>query len=87
MRLKVTGVETLEVVVPRGFSSKRKVIDPAALDRLRGQTLTSDELRIAFGYAKTTALQDTQLADHIERVDAGKRDPGSHSHRARWRVI
>ncbi len=87
MRLQVTGVETLEVVVPVGYRRKRKVIDPAALDKLRGRTFTTEEIKNLFGYARTTALVDTQLARHIEQVDEGKRNLPATNAGARWRVI
>ncbi len=84
MRLQVTGVETLEVVVPRGYRTRKKVIDQAALDRLRGRTFTTEEIKNLFGYARTTALADTQLIRHIEQVDEGT--PATNAG-ARWRVI
>ncbi len=87
MRLLVTGVETLEVVVPRGYRTRKKVIDQAALDKLRGRTFTTEELKDLFGYAKTTALCDTQLGRYIEQVDEGKRKPPATNAGARWRVL
>ncbi|KKN16225.1 hypothetical protein LCGC14_0978180 [marine sediment metagenome] len=86
MRLQVTGVETLEVVVPPGYRKKRKVIDPADLDKLRGRTFTTQEIKDVFGYAKTTALADTQLRDHIEQVEDRRKLPATNAG-ARWRVI
>ncbi len=87
MRLQVTGVESLEVVVPRGYRTKKKVIDPAALDKLRGRDFTTQEVKDLFGYARTTALADTQLRHHIEQVDEGKRTLPATNTGARWRVI
>jgi len=84
MRLQVTGVETLEVVVPRGYNTKKKVIDQAALDKLRGRTFTTEEIKNLFGYATTTALADTQLRHYIEQVDE---DTPATNAGARWRVI
>jgi hypothetical protein len=86
MRLRITGVETLEVVVPVGYRRKRKVIDPETLDRMRGRIFTTADLKSLFGYARNTALADTQLARHIEMVD-DKKQVSITASRVRWRVI
>lgn len=86
MKLKVTGVETIVITDPARLIRHRKHLDPAILQELRGQVLTTDELKGHFGYARTTALADTQLARHIELVD-DKRRVSITASRARWRVL
>lgn len=79
MRLKVTGIETIEITDPGRLIRRRKEIDPQILRELKGQVLTADELKGHFGYARTTALSDTQLKRHVEAVIV-------HRH-TRWRVL
>jgi len=86
MRLEVRGVETIEITDPARLIRRRKHIDLEVLGKLRGQTLTAEELKGRFGYARTTALADTQLARHIELVD-DKRRVSITASRARWRVL
>lgn len=68
MRLKVTGVETVEITDPNKLCGHRKRLDKNLLQRLKGQDFTAAELKQMFGYAKNTALCDTQLTHHIASV-------------------
>jgi len=68
MRLKVTGVETVEITDPNRLCGTRKKLDQALLRKLKGQDFTAVELKSMFGYGRTTALCDTQLTHYIESV-------------------
>lgn len=86
MRLKVTGVEAIEITDPGSHMGRRKHIDPGVLQELKGQTLTTEELKGRFGYARTTALCDTQLKHLVEPVNQRKGEPYSEK-RTLWRVL
>ena len=86
MRLKVTGVEEIEITDPNRLCGHRKKLDKSFLQRLKGQDFTAVELKRMFGYAKTTALADTQLRYHLEAVNKKIRNPYEEK-ATRWRVI
>lgn len=82
----MTGVETITITDPARLIRHRKQIDPAVLRELKGQVLTADELKGHFGYARTTALSDTQLKRHVEAVVTPKRSTNRRAG-VRWRVL
>ena len=86
MRLKVTGVEEIVITDPNRLCGHRKKLDKSLLQRLKGQDFTAVELKRMFGYAKTTALADTQLKHHLEAVN--KKIRNLYEEKAtRWRFI
>lgn len=86
MRLRVKGVETVEITDPNRLCGPRKKLDQGLLQRLKGQDFTAVELKRMFGYAKTTALADTQLRNYVEAVNKKIRNPYEEK-ATRWRVI
>lgn len=72
MKLKVTGVEAIEITDPDKLCGHRKHLDKALLQKLKGQAFTAKELKQMFGYGPNTALCDTQLSNLVEAVDKKK---------------
>lgn len=75
MKLRINGVETLEITDPERCCGSRKKLNEALLRAIQGQAFTAKDLKSMFGYAPNTALCDTQLAHLVEPVDknlAGK---------------
>ena len=68
-RLKVAGVENIEITDPGRLTGRRKKIEPLVLQRLKGQRFNAAQLKSIFGYASTTALADTVLVKYIEPVE------------------
>lgn len=68
MRLKVEGIEEIVITDPNKLCGTRKHLDKGLLLKIKGQDFTAKELKSMFGYAKTTALCDTQLTHYIEPV-------------------
>ncbi len=86
MRLRVTGIEEIEITDPKKLCGKpRKKLDHRLLAKLKGQDFTAKELKSMFGYGKMTALQDTQLKNLIEPVN--KRISSLYAEKStRWRI-
>lgn len=86
MKLRVDGVETIEVTDPGKVCGHRKHLDQNLLRKLKGQAFTAKELKQMFGYAKVTALCDTQLGDLVEAVDGNKDEPYAEKSTL-WRIL
>lgn len=85
MRLKVIGVETVEITDPNRLCGTRKKLDQALLQKIKGQDFTAVELKSMFGYDRTTSLQDTQLKHLIEPVK--KKMSSLYAEKStRWRI-
>jgi len=85
MRLRVAGIEEIEITDPNKLCGTRKKLDQPLLQKLKGQAFTAKELKSMFGYAKMTALQDTQLKHLIEPVN--KKTGSLYAEKStRWRI-
>jgi len=93
MRLNVAGIEEIVITDPNKLCGTRKKLDKSLLAQLKGQDFTAKELKSMFGYARNTALCDTQLTHYIESVKniGWKGYPSSISRSeekaTRWRVL
>ena len=85
MRLKVTGIEEIVITDPNRLCGHRKKLDKNLLLKLKGQEFTAVQLKQMFGYSKTTALCDTQLADLVEAVNENKAEPYAEKSTL-WRI-
>ncbi|MBA7623237.1 hypothetical protein ES703_30630 [subsurface metagenome] len=92
MKLKVEGVETLEITDPNRLCGTRKKLNQALLREIKGQAFTAAELKQMFGYGKTTALCDTQLAHLVVPVKLNRKWSYPHSasyleeRSTKWRI-
>lgn len=85
MKLRVDGVETIEVTDPGKVCGHRKHLDQNLLRKLKGLAFTAVELKQMFGYSKFTALCDTQLDELVEAVNENKAEPYAEKSTL-WRV-
>lgn len=93
MKLRVTGVETIQITDPDKVCGKRKNLDRQLLKSLQGREFSAKQLKQMFGYAENTALCDTQLASLVEPVKKGAAPHGPHhitrleEKSTKWRVL
>jgi len=85
MRLKVAGIEEIEITDPNKLCGTRKKLDQSLLQKIKGQDFAAEELKSMFGYRKVTSLHDTQLKHLIEPVKKNMRDPYAEKS-TRWRI-